>query len=405
MSVERFITRRYLFGRKRFTFINIISILAMLGIMFGVAALVVVMSVFNGFNGLVVSILQDFDPHLKIEKLPKQSGIETRKVYDILKDDPAIEGISPFIERKAMATAHGGNWFVMVKGIDRSSAGTVSRVQERLAAGSFAVEDANAIVPGISLADKMRTLPGDTVTLISPAGMENMLTQFVMPTAVQCRVKGIFESRNKLYDGTYAFVSLRVAQKLFRMDDRITGYEVRLRDVDESAAMKKKISEAIGPGWNVLTWEDLHRDLYSVMKIERWSAFILLSVIIAVAAFNILASLTMLVLEKRRDIGILRTMGMTAKRIQGAFLYQGFVIGLIGVGAGLVLGLGVCWLQAEYGLFKLQDAFIIPALPVEVRIADILLISIGTFVLCVLAAWFPARRARQFEVIDAIRWE
>jgi lipoprotein-releasing system permease protein len=141
------------------------------------------------------------------------------------------------------------------------------------------------------------------------------------------------------------------------------------------------------------------------MKIERWSAFILLAVIIAVAVFNILASLTMLALEKKRDIGILRTMGMAGSRIQRIFLLQGVVIGAAGTAAGLVIGLALAWIQQVYGVYKLNAAFIIPAIPVEVRISDIVLIACSTFLLCVLAAWYPATRAKQVEIIDAIRWE
>ena len=142
-----------------------------------------------------------------------------------------------------------------------------------------------------------------------------------------------------------------------------------------------------------------------MMAVERWGAFVLLSIIIAVAVFNILASLTMLVLEKRRDIGILRTMGLPSEKIQRIFLLEGFWIGLIGVFAGLFIGLLTCWAQIQFGFFRLDSAFIIPTIPVDIQISDIVLIVAATFGLCLLAAWYPARRARGVEIIDAIRWE
>ena len=405
MSIERFIARRYLFGRRRFTFINIISLLATMGIMFGVASLIVVMSVFNGFNGLVTSILQDFDPHLKIERIPRTEGKGESEVRNIIAGYEDLSGLSPFIQRKAMAMSGGAANFVWVKGVSPDSVGSTSRVAERMMLGDFRFRERNGIVLGISLADKMRVVVGDTIVLYSPAGMESMLTQYVAPTVLRCPVTGIFESRNKLYDGAFAFLTLADAQRLFRMPGKITGFDVRLTDIDDSEDAQEELGKAIGAGWNVQTWYDLHRDLYSVMTIERWSAFVLLAVIIAVAVFNILASLTMLVLEKKRDIGIMRSMGLSSRRIQRIFLLQGIWTGLIGVLTGSVIGLLLVWLQSEFGLVQLDAAFIIPAIPVEFRVSDIVLIVSASFGLTLLAAWFPARRAGKVEIIDAVRWE
>ncbi|MFA6233921.1 MAG: ABC transporter permease [Bacteroidota bacterium] len=405
MQIEHFIARRYLYGKKRFSFINIISLLATLGIMFGVAALIVVMSVFNGFNGLVTSILQDFDPHIKIERIPRMEGKSSAAVRGIIGTLHDVRGVAPFIERKAMVMSGGSAHFVWVKGVDPDSVDAVSRVTEKIVLGDFTLRQRNGVVLGIGLADRMRVVVGDTIVIYSPAGMENLLTQYVTPTVLRCQVSGIYESQNKIYDGSYAFLALDDARSLFRMPGDLTGYELKLDDGDDSDDVKSSLKEAIGPGWNVLTWYDLHKDLYSVMTIERWSAFILLGIIIAVAVFNILASLTMLVLEKKRDIGILRTMGMSAKRIQRVFLLQGVWIGTIGVAAGVAIGVLVTWAQGEFGLFKLDEAFIIPAIPVDLRLSDISLIVIATFGLCLLAAWYPALRARTVEIIDAVRWE
>jgi len=405
MKVEQYIARRYLFGRKRFSFINIISLLATLGIMFGVASLIVVMSVFNGFNGLVTSILQDFDPHIKVERIPRSDGMPDEDVSAILAASKDVTGFSPFIQRKAMAMSRGAANFIWVKGVSPDSISKVSNVAKKLVLGNFSFTERNGSVLGIVLADKMRVLAGDTIVLYSPAGMESILTQYVTPTVLRSPVAGIYESQNKIYDAAWAFLSLADAQRLFRMPGQISGFDVRVRDIDISRRVREELQAAIGDGWNVLTWYDLHRDLYSVMTIERWSAFILLAVIIAVAVFNILASLTMLVLEKKRDIGILRTMGLPAVQVRRIFLLQGVWIGTFGVVGGLALGLLLTWLQAEYGLVQLDAAFIIPAIPVEVRPADIVLIVLATFCLTLLAAWYPASRAGNVEIIDAVRWE
>jgi len=405
MSAERLLAGRYLIGRKRFNFINTISLLATLGIMFGVAALIVVLSVFNGFNSLVTSILQDFDPHIKIEKIPDTGGLSEADIEGLVRQRNDLTGFAPFIERKAMAMAGEYNNFVWIKGIDPEKVHMVSGIREKTVLGSFSFDTPNGIVLGFNLADKMHVLVGDTVTIVSPAGLEHILTQFVTPTVLECPVVGIYESKNRIYDGSYAFLTIQTARTLFHLGDSQTGFELRFAAIEASNSARDELQAAIGEGWNVLTWYDLHRDLYSVMEIERWSAFIILCVIIAVAVFNILASLTMLVLEKRRDIGILRTMGMEARRIRNVFLLEGLWIGLIGVCAGLFIGLSLTLLQQEFGLIGLDAAFIIPALPVEIRAADILLIIFSTFGLCMLSAWYPSLRARDVEIIDAIRWE
>jgi lipoprotein-releasing system permease protein len=404
VGIERFIARRYLYGRKRFTFINIISLLATLGILFGVAALIVVMSVFNGFNGIVTSILQDFDPHLKIERVAGEDGRPEDEVRDMLLRRPDLAGLAPVVQRKAMLMRGMENQFAWVKGVDRAAIDGVSRVRSKLILGNMRFDAPGDIVLGIGLADRLRVLVGDTLVLYSPAGLENMLTQYATPMVLRCRVSGVYESKNKLYDGGYAFLSLRDAQGVFRTTG-VTGFEARLRDIDHSGRARDELAAAIGPGWKVSTWEDLHKDLYAMMAIERWSAFIILGVIVAVAVFNILASLTMLVLEKKRDIGVLRAMGMPAARIERVFLLDGLWIGLIGTVSGLVVGLGLTLAQLHFGLVRLDAAFIIPAIPVEIRPADIALIVVLTFLLCLAAAWYPARRARAVEIIDAVRWE
>lgn len=394
-----------MFSKREFTFINIISLLATLGIAFGVAALIVVLSVFNGFNGLVTSILLDFDPHIKIEKAPRLDAVSIDSLTSTLRAQQDIVGLAPFIQRKAMMLAKEYNMFVWIKGIDTARFSSVSKVKDKIVLGNFSLREKNAIVLGITLADKLRVLVGDSVTIISPAGLENVLTQFVTPTVMRCRVTGIYQSDNKIYDGSFAFIRLENAKTLFRMDESITGYEVRLKNIEDSDGVKEVLQKVLHTNWNVVTWYDLHKDLYSVMKIERWSAFILLCVIVAVAVFNIFASLTMLVLEKKRDIGILRSMGAEPSDIQKIFLTDGIFIGLIGTTLGLLIGLVLCWAQIEFRLIRLDAAFIIPALPVEIRFADLFLVVISTLLLCMIAATYPAWKAKNVVPIQAIRWE
>lgn len=403
---ESFIAKRYLFSKRKFTFINIISLLATLGIAFGVAALIIVMSVFNGFNNLVTSILLDFDPHLKIEKVKQNIDDHPINVDSVLKANASIVGESRFIQRKAMLVAKDYNMFVWMKGVETEKLQSVSNVKSKLVLGSFDLDNKNSIVLGITLADKMRVLVGDTVTVYSSAGLENILSdQFVSPTVMRFRVAGIYQSDNKMYDDRFAFLSLSNAQTLFRMGNDISGYEMRLNNIDQSESEKKNLQNALGDKWTISTWYDLHKDLYSVMKIERWSAFAILCVIVVVAMFNIFASLNMLVLEKQRDIGVLQSMGATPSGIHRIFLYDGLLVGVVGIVSGVILGLSICVLQIQFKLIKLDSAFIIPALPVEIRFSDIFIIVFSTIILCAISALYPASKAKRVIPIEAIRWE
>ncbi len=186
----------------------------------------------------------------------------------------------------------------------------------------------------------------------------------------------------------------------------MSGVEVRLRSIEESEAVQKKLTPILGDGFRVSTWYDLHRDLYSVMRIERWTAYIILCLIVGVATFNVLGSLTMGVVEKRRDIGILKALGATRRSIILVFMFEGILVGVVGTILGVTLGLGVCYLQMHYALFPLDPTvYIIPAIPVEVRWTDFVAVGLASMILCTLASLYPARRAAMLLPVEAIRWE
>ena len=203
-----------------------------------------------------------------------------------------------------------------------------------------------------------------------------------------------------------AFVRLEAAQRLLGLADKIQGIEIRAYDLDDSESVKADLEEHFGDRYRMLTWYDLHRDLYSVMQIERWIAYIILSMIVGVACFNLLGSLTMTVIEKTRDIGILKTMGATPRMIGKIFLAQGLVVGAVGAVLGLVLGLGIVYLQSHYQLVRLDPSvYIIPALPVEVSVTDLIVIPLTAVLLSGVAGAYPARRAAKLVPVEAIRWE
>ncbi len=374
----------------------------------GVAALIIVLSVFNGFSSRVTSILISFDPHIRIEATEGNKVTDYNSIQEKIKD-LGIKSSAPYTLNKGMLTNETSNEVVFIKGVDEKEVGDVSGVVEFMRFGEFDLKnngDYGGIIMGFSLLGKLKARPGDTLTLLSPVGLENSLTQFVEPKTKKFIISGVYDSDNKDYDGNYAYISLENSQDLFQLEGKVNGVEIRYNNISESEAGKEKIKAVLGNDFKVMTWYDLHEDFYSILKVERWVAFIILSLIIAVASFNILGSLTMTVIEKKRDIGVLKSLGASDKMITNIFLFEGISVGVIGIIAGTILGLGVTLAQKYLDLYKLDSGvYKISALPVELQYMDFVYIPIAAMVLCFLASLYPSRRAARLEPVNAIRWE
>jgi lipoprotein-releasing system permease protein len=408
MNYERHIALRYLLSKKSIKFVSIISAISVAGVTIGVAALIVVLSVFNGFGSLVSSILINFDPHLRIESTAPVDSSAYLPILNHLSQQQQVKGFSPYVGGKALIVSRNINRVVNIRGLNASSIPLVSGLQEKIVLGSIdlAEDKKNGIVLGMILADRLGVVVGDTIAVVSPSGVELATMQLGLPLIRRFCVVGIYESNNKEYDGYYAFTNLRAAQSLFGRTGRIDGIDMRFDNVEKAESFQKELRNKYGAAFRYLTWYDLHRELYTVMKIERWCAYIVLCLIIAVASFNLLSSLTMTVIEKRRDIGILKSMGATNESLRKIFGFQGLFVGIIGTLVGSVLGLLIVYLQDRYHLVALDTTvYIIPAMPVEVHIVDIVVIAIAAIGLCFLASRLPAKRAATLDPVKAIRWE
>ena len=410
MSYERFIAKRYLLSKHKINFITIISLISITGITLGVAALIVVLSVFNGFGSLVTSFLMNFDPHLRIEYKIDTKQKDFGDFVNIIKRTPDIKFFAPFVSGKVLVVSNQITQVINLKGIDTSATENVYNIKENIIYGSddFAIDDnQSGVIIGLRLADQLRTLVGDTITVISPEGIERAIAQFGVPNSAKFIVKGIFSSQNNEYDESLIFVPLEDAQYLLGYDDEIQGYDIKLNNSDNSFKSKEFLESKLDKKtFEISTWYDFHKELYSVMQIERWVAYILLSLIIAVASFNILGSLSMSVIEKKRDIGILRSMGSKEKSILKIFMYEGLMIGIVGTFLGVLIGYFICFLQLQYNIYPLDPTqYKIDSLPLEIRISDFFYIAGVSLLLSLIASYIPAKRAAKVDALQAIKWE
>ncbi len=420
MDYRFLIARRYLATSRRVTLVSVISSLSVAGVGLGVAALIVVLSVMNGFYDIVRDLLVSFDPHVRIESAEGRALAGADSLLGLARSLEHVESATAYVEGKALLTYEGApdeTQVVVVRGVEAAA------FSDSLAAGSpagaalsgtFNLErqgDEAGIVLGAGLGLRLglyaglSTDTGSRVSLLSAPGIERLLTQPLgLPPRQPFTVRGLYEIE-PVYDASHVFVELGEAQRLFRLPGAVTGVELRLDDLERADEVKAALEARLPATVRVQTWYDLQRSLYDVMRLEKWGASFVLALIIVVAAFNIVGSLTMIVIEKRRDLGALQAMGASRRDIRRIFLLEGLLVGAVGSGLGLVLGLGLALAQQHLGLVPLAqaEAFIIDAYPVAIRgwdVAAIVGVAVG---LCAAASVYPAARAAAVEPAHAVR--
>ncbi len=410
MKFESFISKRYLVSKHKINFISIISMISVSGITIGVAALIVVLSVFNGFASLVTSFLINFDPHVRVEIISPQGFGHQKEIQSLIAGTKDVQNFAPYVSGKVLAYNSGLTQVVNLKGIVEKTGNDIYGIKKSMLFGTFDIGNKYGLpraILGLTLADRLQSLIGDTITVVSPVGVEKAITQFSMPSTQKFIVAGIYSSNNNDYDALYIFTNLPTAQRLLGYKDNVQGYDIRLNNIDDSFAVKADLQKKLNTkDYSVNTWYDFHKELYTVMKIERWSAYIILCLIVAVATFNILGSLSMSVIEKKRDIGILRSMGAGEKSILKIFMYEGLLIGILGTLAGALLGYFVCYLQIHFNIYPLDPTqYKIDSLPVQLRVSDFFFVTGASMLLSFLASLFPAKRAAKVNPLEAIKWE
>lgn len=408
MKTTGFIARRYLFSKKHISLISTLTVISITGVTIGTALLIVVLSVFNGFFDVIKGFLLQNDPDIRIESTASDSFLFTGDMKQKLNEIPEVRAAASYVEAKALlAFQKNNNQVVRARGVDPAEYSRVNDLSQSIVAGevNLAVQNKK---PGIVVSDHlMRELDlniGDEIMLLSAAGMRKSLTQFSLPRSYRFEIRGVY-SRLQISEGPAVFIDQEAAQRLFEMRNTISGVDIRLQENDQAEEVKNKLQSSLGDKYEISTWYDLQRPLYDVMYLEKWSSYVILMIIVLVAVLNIIGSLTMIVIQKNRDIGVLLTMGFTPDNIKNIFVKQGLYIGIIGAVIGGGTGLLLSWLQKEYGLIKLSSAFIIDAYPASINFVDVSIVLGGSLLLCLLASWYPARRAASVDPADAIRYD
>lgn len=409
MSYELFIAGRYLRTRRKQAFISLITVLSIAGVALGVMALIIVISVMAGFEKDLKTRILSVEPDLVIEK--KQGGItRPATIINKLNQINEIKAASPFIETQVVIRSKTRASGAVLKGIAPDTAGDIVKILDitpfKPLEAADPVEPAKRgrkIILGKELAANLGVVKGDTVYLISPRGMLSPTGH--IPSMKKFEVAGFFEAGMYEYDGFWAFIRIEDARKLLKLKkNSASGIHLRVSNVLKARDTGKAIMKRIGPSFKVSDWMEMNVNLFSALKLEKTVMFIILALIILVAALNIAGSLVMMVMEKKKDIAILKAMGATKQSITKIFAFKGLVIGAVGTVTGVLFGLGICSALKKFDFINLpEEVYYITTLPVRTNLMDITAISFAAMAICIAAALYPARHASQVNPVEAIR--
>jgi lipoprotein-releasing system permease protein len=408
-AFERMMAFRYLRARRQEGLISVIAIFSFLGIMLGVAALIITISVMNGFTTELLGRIVGFGGHLTVEKA--QGNLEGfDAIADKVRKLPGVTAVRPVVEGQVLATAAGRSP-AMVRGLRESDLAGQSLIAGHLAPGDLARFGDDNVLIGRGLAYALGVRPGDRITLMAPNVEANSLA---VPRARSYQVAGVFSVNLPEYDSGFIFMPLAAAQTLFNTPDAVTAIEVLVADPDDVPRFAGEIAAALGDKLHLTTWQESNAAIFGALQVERVVMFIILSLIILVAAFNIICSMIMLVKDKGQDIAILRTMGASRGMILRVFMLSGASIGVVGTLAGLALGVaGATHLR---DLQRLLEATIGPGtmstavgffsqVPARIDPVEIGLVLAMAFGLSFLATLYPSWRAAQLDPVEALRYE
>ena len=416
MRYELFVGLRYLFARRRETFISLITLISVVGVMIGVMTLNVVMAVMTGFEEVLRDRLLGINAHVTVVK-PGDILTDYERLTAAVVQEEGVAAAAPSIFGQVMLSTGRRVSGVVVRGIDPDRMTRVIEIQRYMKEGSLeALKNPHSVMldgkttslPGLilgsRLAGQLGVMMGDPIQVISPLGTPGPLG--IIPKIRRFVVVGLFDSGMHEYDSSLVYMNLSDAQRFFDLKAAVTSIEVRVRDVYQAQEVAKKIQQRLGLPYWAEDWSRLWPNLFSALRLEKTVYFLVLLLMVLIGAFNIVSTLIMVVMEKRRDIAILQSMGATRRGIWRIFMIKGCLIGFVGTVLGVIFGYLVCLLIQRYQFIELpKDVFLISTVPVRIYFINFIVVGVASFLICLLASIYPARKAAQLDPVEIIRYE
>ena len=409
MSFELFIALRYLLAKRKQAFISLISFFCTLGVAVGVTALIIALALMTGLQQELRDRIVGSTAHIYAFRIG--GGFDDPAAsLRALESQPGVQGAAPVVMGKGILRSVDGTQFITLKGIDPALEPRVTEVSKSMTRGRLstlaerAEDDPDGIVVGQDLANMLRVSVGDNVELMTPEGM-TLTPGGMMPRIRTLKVVGIYRLGLFEFDAAYGFVHIDVAQQLLGKvgPDYI---ELRAADMFEAPSLAQRIEQSLGPQYQLQDWSDMNSSLFSALWLEKMAISITIGLIVMVAALNIIGSLILLVMEKSRDIAILKTMGCSRQRIRTIFMMQGLVIGVIGTAIGAVLGLAVCFIADRYKLIQIPiDVYQISYVPFTVELPDLIAVTLASILICFIATIYPSGLAAKLDPAQALRYQ
>ncbi len=420
-SFELFVARRYLTAKGKDTFLSIITLISIGGVAVGVMTLVVVISVMNGFEVDLREKILGTTAHITVLHIGREGIDDYPAVAAKVEKVKGVEAVAPFVFMEGILSSKYDSIGAVIRGVDVPTHRKISSIEDKIVEGTMDFDVAkksplgpksggyvppqDGIVLGVELAHNLGVDLNDTVTLISPQVIWNPLAP-VPPKMKNFRVVGIFDVGMFEFDSSLAYIDLKAAQEFLAIPHKVNGLEVKVADVFDAPAVSARINDAVGLPYFARDWTVTHEQLWTMLALERHTMFVILTLIILVAAFNILSTLIMIVIEKTGEIGIMKAMGATNGAVVRIFVLKGLIIGTVGTALGLAAGLALCYVLKKYQFIKLPaEVYALRTLPVIVQPWDVALICAVALAISVAATIYPAWRAARLEPVEAIQHE